>query len=177
MRETASAPPSSAALAVTVMSVTFGDNLIITGRLGDVMKESCRIAMSLVRMHSDELNIDPDFYRKHDVHIHIPSGAVPKDGPSAGITIATALYSVIAQAPVMDDVAMTGEITLRGKVLPVGGIKEKVLAAHRAKVKKVILPKENAKDLKDIPNKIKRDLKFFVVEEMEEVLKYACREK
>ncbi|MDD5645242.1 MAG: endopeptidase La [bacterium] len=151
--------------------------LMLTGQLGDVMQESARAALSYVRTRLKKLTIPKDFHKNRDIHIHVPEGAIPKDGPSAGITIATALYSVIAQVPVMDDVAMTGEITLRGKVLPVGGIKEKVLAAHRAKVKKIILPKENEKDLKDIPNKIKRDLKFFAVEEMEDVLKYACKEK
>ncbi|MBN2189790.1 MAG: endopeptidase La [Candidatus Aureabacteria bacterium] len=150
-------------------------DLMLTGQLGDIMQESARAALSYVRTRLKKITLPKDFHKNRDIHIHVPEGAIPKDGPSAGITIATALYSVIAQAPVMDDVAMTGEITLRGKVLPVGGIKEKVLAAHRAKVKKIILPKENAKDLKDIPNKIKRDLKFFTVEEMEEVLKHACR--
>ncbi|MFH0796898.1 MAG: endopeptidase La [Candidatus Omnitrophota bacterium] len=145
-------------------------NLIITGRLGDVMKESCRIALSLVRMHSEDLKIDPDSFRKQDLHIHIPSGAVPKDGPSAGITIATALASRLAQKPVPGDLAMTGEITLRGKVMPIGGLRAKLLAASRAGIKRVIIPKDNQKDLAEIPKRELTGLEIIPVDSIEEVL-------
>jgi ATP-dependent Lon protease len=129
--------------------------------------------MSYVRSKSDEFGIPKDFNRKTDVHIHVPEGAIPKDGPSAGITLATALVSAIARVPARKDVAMTGEITLRGKVLPIGGVKEKVLAAHRAGLKTIILPKDNEKDLADIPKNVLDTLDIYMVETMDEVLKLA----
>ncbi len=142
----------------------------ITGQLGDVMKESARAALSYVRSNAEKLGVDPEFLDKQDVHIHIPAGAVPKDGPSAGVTMFTALTSLLTGTKVRSDTAMTGEATLRGRVLPVGGIKEKVLAAHRAGIKRVILPKKNERDLEDVPEEAKKDLTFFFAEDMSEVL-------
>jgi ATP-dependent Lon protease len=147
--------------------------LTMTGKLGEVMQESARAAMSFVRTRAAIYGINKDFYRKMDVHIHIPEGAIPKDGPSAGITLATTIVSLLTGIPVRADVAMTGEITLRGKVLPIGGVKEKLLAAHRAGMKEVILPKENEKDLQDIPQDILESMKINLVETMDEVLQVA----
>jgi ATP-dependent Lon protease len=144
-------------------------NLILTGHLGDVMKESARAALSWVRTHIDELAINVDF-EKIDVHLHVPAGAVSKDGPSAGVAMTTALVSLLTGRRVRGDVAMTGEITLRGSVLPVGGIKEKVLAAHRAGIKRVLLPDRNRKDLVDIPETIRTDLELIFVSRMKDVL-------
>ncbi len=148
-------------------------NLILTGQLGDVMKESAQAALSYVRSHAEKFGIDPAFNEKYDIHIHVPEGAVPKEGPSAGITIFTALVSILTEKPVNKDVAMTGEITLRGRVLPVGGIKEKVLGAYRAGIKTIVLPMQNKNDLKKIPQVAKKKLNFVLIENVEEALKVA----
>jgi ATP-dependent Lon protease len=147
--------------------------LALTGKLGDVMQESAQAAFSYVRSKAAAFGIPKDFYRKLDIHIHVPEGAIPKDGPSAGITMATALVSVLTRIPVCGDVAMTGEITLRGKVLPIGGLKEKMLAAHRMGIRRIIIPADNQKDLADIPADIRRDFTVHCVENMDEVLKIA----
>jgi ATP-dependent Lon protease len=148
-------------------------HLTLTGKLGDVMQESAQAAMSWVRSKAEELGIPKEFNKKTDVHIHVPEGAIPKDGPSAGITLATALVSSLTRVPTRTDVAMTGEITLRGKVLPIGGVKEKVLAAHRAGIKTIIMPKDNEKDLADIPKNVLDSLDMYLVGHMDEVLKIA----
>ena len=147
--------------------------LQLTGKLGEVMRESCEIAVSVIRENAEKLGIDPDFYAKNDIHIHVPEGAVPKDGPSAGITITTALVSALTNRPVIRDIAMTGEITLRGKVLPIGGLKEKTLAAYSAGVKAVIIPKKNEKDIADIDSTVRENVKFFPCESIFEVLDLA----
>jgi len=147
--------------------------LMLTGKLGDVMQESAQAAMSYVRSRSHQLGLPRDFYRNLDAHLHVPEGAIPKDGPSAGITLATTLVSALTRIPVRGDAAMTGEITLRGKVLPIGGLKEKLLAAHRHGIFEVILPKENEKDLPDIPENIRSAMKLHFVESMDEVLQIA----
>jgi ATP-dependent Lon protease len=147
--------------------------LTLTGKLGDVMQESAQAAMSYIRSRAQTLGLPRDFYRHLDIHVHVPEGAIPKDGPSAGITIATSICSALTQIPVRGDVAMTGEITLRGKVLAIGGMKEKLLAAHRQGIFEAILPKDNEKDLPDIPEVIRKDMKLHFVEHMDEVLKYA----
>ena len=144
--------------------------LQLTGKLGEVMKESCEIAVSFIRENAEKLGIDPDFYKNSDIHIHVPEGAVPKDGPSAGITVTTALVSVLSQRPVRRDIAMTGEITLRGKVLPIGGLKEKTLAAYTAGVKTIIIPKKNEKDLNDIDKEVLKNVKFVPCDTIFEVL-------
>lgn len=147
--------------------------LTLTGQLGDVMKESATAALSFIRANALSLGIEEDYFESHDIHIHVPAGAIPKDGPSAGVTMLTALASLLTNKPVKKDLAMTGEITLRGQVLPVGGVKEKVLAAHRAGIKTLILPKFNAKDLEDIPKKVQKDIEFHFVDKMRDVLKLA----
>lgn len=151
-------------------------SLKLTGQLGDVMKESAEAALSYIRSRADSLGIAEDFFDKYDLHIHIPAGSIPKDGPSAGVTIATSLISLLMDKPVRPDVAMSGEITLRGKVLPVGGIKEKVLAAKRAGIRTIILPSKNEKDLKEIPEAIKKELEFQFVETIDEVWRIALRD-
>lgn len=170
-------PTGGDILFVEAAAMPGSGNLHLTGRLGEVMKESAEAAMTYVRARSKELGLPEDFHKKWDVHIHVPEGAVPKDGPSAGITITTALVSVLTKKRVRKDVAMTGEITLRGKVLPVGGIRDKVLAAHRAGIKTVILPRENERDLEEVPEHVKKDLKFVFVENMDQVLEIAMAEK
>ncbi|WP_203361585.1 endopeptidase La [Bacillus sp. REN10] len=147
--------------------------LILTGKLGDVMKESAQAAFSYVRSKTEELQIETDFYEKYDIHIHVPEGAVPKDGPSAGITMATALVSALTGRPIRKEVGMTGEITLRGRVLPIGGVKEKSLGAHRAGLKTIILPQDNEKDIEDIPESVRKELTFVLASTMEDVLKVA----
>ncbi|MFT4416512.1 endopeptidase La [Fredinandcohnia humi] len=151
--------------------------LVLTGKLGDVMKESAQAAFSYIRSKASELKIDPDFNEKNDIHLHVPEGAVPKDGPSAGITIATALISALTGRAVRKEVGMTGEITLRGRVLPIGGLKEKSLSAHRAGLTKVLFPKDNEKDLDDIPESVKNDMEFVSVSHLDEVLKHALTEE
>ena len=160
-------------LQIEVVVMPGGGKLTITGKLGDVMQESARAAVSYVRSRCQQLGIDTDFYKNVDIHIHVPEGAIPKDGPSAGITIATAIASALLKRPVRRDLAMTGEITLRGRVLPIGGLKEKILAAHRGQVKTVIIPEENRKDIKEIPPRILRSLELVLVEHMDQVLERA----
>jgi ATP-dependent Lon protease len=147
--------------------------LIVTGKLGEVMQESAQAALSYVRSRSANLMIEDKFYKTYDIHIHIPEGAIPKDGPSAGISMCTSLVSAITKRAVYRDIAMTGEITLRGRVLPIGGLKEKIIAAHRGGIKKILIPKENEKDLRDVPNSISKQLEIIPVEHMDEVLSYA----
>ena len=160
-------------LATEVTIMPGKGQLIITGKLGDVMQESAQAAMSYVRSRAAELGLEKDFYQKLDVHIHVPEGAIPKDGPSAGITMATSLVSALMRIPVHNDLAMTGEITLRGTVLPIGGLKEKVLAAHRAGIKKVLIPAENEKDIEEIPASVLKTVELEMVAHMDQVLKKA----
>ncbi len=150
-------------------------NLIITGQLGDVMEESVRIAFSWVQSNAEALSIDPDIFEQNNFHIHVPAGAIPKDGPSAGVTMVTALVSLLLERPVRADVGMTGEITLRGQVLPIGGVKQKILAAHRAGLKTIILPRRNEDDLDDLPEDIRQDLNFVLVEDIQQALEAALR--
>jgi ATP-dependent Lon protease len=161
-------------LLITEVAVVTGKgNLRITGKLGEVMQESAQAAFSYVRSRAAFLGLEEDFYSKVDIHVHFPEGAIPKDGPSAGVTMATALVSALTRRPVSRDIAMTGEITLRGRVLGIGGLKEKLLAAHRGGVKKVIIPKENEKDLHEIPKKIQEELKIVFADHMDQVLVHA----
>jgi ATP-dependent Lon protease len=147
--------------------------LMLTGSLGEVMKESAQAALSWVRSRATQLGLAADFFENADIHLHVPAGAIPKDGPSAGVTMATAITSLLTGRPVHPSVAMTGEITLRGKVLPVGGIKEKVLAARRAGIDTLILPRRNEKDLEDVPPGVRDTLRFHFVDSVDEVLEHA----
>ena len=147
-----------------------GKGFTVTGQLGEVMQESARAALSYVRAEAEHLGIDPRFFDGSDIHLHVPAGAIPKDGPSAGTAMATALVSLLTGRPVRDSVAMTGELTLRGKVLPIGGVKEKVLAAHRAGLRTIILPHRNAPDLDELPPEVRAELTFVLAERMGDVL-------
>ena len=156
---------------VTLMSGK-GD-VILTGHLGDVMQESAKTAISLIRSRAEKYGLDANVFKTHDIHIHVPEGAIPKDGPSAGITMATAIFSAVSGKPVRCDVAMTGEITLRGKVLPIGGLKEKTLAAHRLGIKNIIIPKENRKDISEIPEAVAKEINFICADNFDTVLENA----
>ena len=160
-------------LATEVSIVAGKGKLVLTGKLGDVMQESAQAAISYIRARAPSLGLDRDFYNRADIHVHLPEGAIPKDGPSAGITMCTGLVSALLRVPVRRDLAMTGEITLRGRVLAIGGLKEKILAAHRSGITTVIMPKENAKDLRDIPKRVLKTLKVIPVDHMDEVLRAA----
>jgi len=149
--------------------------LVLTGQLGDVMKESARAALTYAKSHADQLGIPETAFGATDVHVHVPAGAIPKDGPSAGVTMATALVSALSRRPARHDLAMTGEITLRGRVLPIGGVKEKVLGAVRAGIRTIVLPKENGADLEDLPEEVRRSLEVHLVEDLDEVLTLALR--
>ena len=166
-------PTGGDVLSIEVLPVRGKGGIQMTGQLGDVMKESAQAAMSYARSRAESLGVDANYFEEHNIHIHVPEGAQPKEGPSAGITLTTALISAMTGTPVRRDVAMTGEVTLRGKVLPIGGLKEKTLAAHRAGIKTFILPKDNAKDISDLPQKVRDDLTLIPVSSMDEVLKIA----
>jgi ATP-dependent Lon protease len=160
-------------LQIEVVKMPGNGKVKLTGKLGDVMKESAMAALSYARLHSKEYGINPDFYKKEDIHLHIPEGAIPKDGPSAGVTIATAFISILSGKKVRHNVAMTGEITLTGLVLPIGGLPEKLIAAKRAGIKKVIIPEKNRINLEEIPEEIKKDLELVFASRIEDVLKEA----
>jgi ATP-dependent Lon protease len=166
-------PAGGEVLTVEATAMPGNRGLTLTGQLGDVMKESAQAALSWIRSHSNELNIDPTFFDNVDIHVHLPSGAIPKDGPSAGVTLCTALASLLTGRKVRSGIAMTGEITLRGNVLKVGGIKEKVLGAHRAGISTVILPDDNVKDLEEVPDAIRTHMIFAPVERIDQVLQLA----
>ncbi|HET7676341.1 MAG TPA: endopeptidase La [Candidatus Limnocylindrales bacterium] len=164
-------------VAVEVTKMEGKEDFILTGQLGEVMRESARAGLSWIRAHAAELGVDPKLFEKHTLHIHVPAGAIPKDGPSAGVTMATAMVSALTGIPVRKDVAMTGEITLRGRVLPIGGLKSKILAAHLSGARMVILPQKNEKDLRDIPDEIRKSMKLVLTESMEQVLDAALRRR
>jgi ATP-dependent Lon protease len=164
-------------VAVEVTRMEGKEDFILTGQLGEVMRESARAGLSWIRAHARELGIQPDVFEKNTLHIHVPAGAIPKDGPSAGITMATAMVSALTGIPVRKDVAMTGEITLRGRVLPIGGLKSKILAAHLSGARMVILPLKNEKDLRDIPDEIRKQIKLVLVDSMDQALSAALRRK
>jgi ATP-dependent Lon protease len=166
-------PTGGELLFIEATAMKGNKGLTLTGQLGDVMKESATAALSFIRSNAKKLNVDEDFFETHDLHIHVPAGAIPKDGPSAGVTMLTALTSLLKNRTIHKDMAMTGEITLRGQVLPVGGVKEKVLAAHRAGIKEIILPEWNKKDLEDVPPKVKKEIRFHFVDKMINVLDLA----
>ena len=169
-------PTGGDILFIEATQMTGRGSLILTGSLGDVMKESAHAALSYIRANSRKLKLDRNFARQMDFHIHVPAGAIPKDGPSAGLAMVVALMSLVTQRPVAGDVAMTGEITLRGKVMPVGGIKEKVLAAARAGIRRVVLPKRNERNLEDLPPEVRRKLQFIFVRNVGEALHYVLSE-
>ena len=146
---------------------------IMTGKLGDVMQESVQAALSYIRARAEQFGLDKNFYKEIDIHVHVPEGAIPKDGPSAGIAMATSIASALMKKKVRADLAMTGEITLRGRVLPIGGLKEKILAAHRGNIKIVIIPKDNERDLAEVPQNVQKALKIIFVEHIDEVMKIA----
>ena len=160
-------------LPIEVAVMDGNGKLVLTGSLGDVMQESAKIAITCIRSHADVLGINPDFYKTKDIHIHAPEGAVPKDGPSAGVTMATAIYSALSNKPVRHDVAMTGEITLRGKVLPIGGLKEKSMAAYKHKISTVIIPQQNKTDLSEIDNAVKENVDFIPVDNIKDIISIA----
>jgi ATP-dependent Lon protease len=162
-------------LFIEVANMPGKGDLQLTGQLGDVMKESARAAYSYIRSRWSRLKLPKDFYKNMDIHVHVPEGAVPKDGPSAGIALATAIISSLTKKSVRRNIAMTGEVTLRGRVLEIGGVKEKVIAAHRAGITEVILPKDNAKDLIDVPKEVQKELKFHFVAHLDDVLKLAVK--
>jgi ATP-dependent Lon protease len=159
------------AIEVSIMQGT--GKLILTGKLGEVMQESAQAALTYVRARAATFGLSETFYKKTDIHVHVPEGAIPKDGPSAGITMTTAIVSAFMRRKVRGDLAMTGEITLRGRVLPIGGLKEKLLAAHRAGIRNVIIPKDNEKDLADVPANVLKDLEIILVDHVDEVLRVA----
>jgi len=165
-------------LSIEVTTMDGTGSLVLTGKLGDIMQESAKAALSYIRSRNNELlftDVPKDFYSNHDIHVHVPEGAVPKDGPSAGITVATAMVSAFTGKPVRKDIAMTGEITLRGRVLPIGGLKEKVLAALRADITNIIIPRDNEKDLSEIPSEIRKKLSFHLVDNMDKVIELALK--
>jgi len=164
-------------LAIEVTRMDGKEDFILTGQLGEVMRESARAGLSWIRSHNQELGIPREVFEKQTLHIHVPAGAIPKDGPSAGITMATAMVSAFTNIPVRKDLAMTGEITLRGRVLPIGGLKSKILAAHLAGAKMVVIPKKNEKDLRDVPDEIRKGIKIVTVESMDQVLDTALRRR
>jgi ATP-dependent Lon protease len=170
-------PTGGELLFIEATAMKGNKGLTLTGQLGEVMKESATAALSFARANAAALGIDENFFDSHDLHIHVPAGAIPKDGPSAGVTMLTALTSLLTDTRIRKDLAMTGEITLRGQVLPVGGIKEKVLAAHRAGIKTIILPAWNRKDLEDIPKKVEKEIKFHFVDKMLDVIGFALENK
>ncbi len=164
-------------IAIEVTLMEGKEDFILTGQLGEVMRESARAGLSWIRAHASQLGIKREVFEKNTLHIHVPAGGIPKDGPSAGITMTLAMVSAFTGIPVRKDAAMTGEITLRGRVLPIGGLKSKILAAHLAGARMIILPKKNEKDLRDIPDEILKQIKLVTVENMEQVLETALRRK
>ena len=164
-------------VAIEVTRMDGKEDFILTGQLGEVMRESARAGLSWIRTHAADLGIPRETFEKQTLHIHVPAGGIPKDGPSAGVTMATAMVSAFTGIPVRKDVAMTGEITLRGRVLPIGGLKSKILAAHLSGAKMVILPKKNEKDLRDIPDEIRKSIKLVLVDTMDQVLEAALRRR
>jgi ATP-dependent Lon protease len=160
-------------LFIEAVAMKGGKGLTLTGQLGDVMKESATTALSFIRANAKRLKVDDEFFDHHDLHIHVPEGSIPKDGPSAGVAMLTSLVSLMRKKRVKRRLAMSGEITLRGEVLPVGGIKEKVIAAHRAGIRTIILPSWNKKDMEDVPDHIKNSIQFYFIDKMEKVLELA----